>query len=435
MLSKKYKTCSYLEHSLYVAPNEIRACCQRFFYKGKMRGDAKLLSIIDDTPDINDIKKAREKLFEEIQNNKNQDCEGCIFLTETDTKPVLSSNIRNLSIEHHSVCNLRCNYCSEVYWGGKRSKYNVAEFISKLSKGHALDNCHQVVWGGGEPTLDKSFKQILEAIHKYANPKIYHRVFTNSVRYSDAVLTFLKLGLIKITTSIDAGKENTFKYVRGRKKMYEVFENLEKYSRVDPTKITIKYIFTVDNYKEEELLAFVENCKKYHLNACNYQISLNYKSENLQFQILKSIAFLFFLLSKNNIKKIFLDDHIMVRFGTLTDNELNELKKYLEGHKAGNIILDPFVIKDLIIYGAGRIAEQMIKKTNFFKNIKSYNLVDSDISKIGKKIFNKEIISPSFIKENKKKIYIASAQNYDDIYKNIISLKGNDQDIISGLII
>ena len=40
-----YKTCKDLENSLYVAPNEIRACCKRFFFEGKMRGDAKLLNI------------------------------------------------------------------------------------------------------------------------------------------------------------------------------------------------------------------------------------------------------------------------------------------------------------------------------------------------------------------------------------------------------
>jgi len=435
MTLKKYKTCSDLEGSLYVAPNEIRACCQRFFYNGKMRGDAKLLTITDHAPSNADIKEAREKLFKEIQDDKNEDCVGCIFLKETNLRPVLNSNISHLSIEHHSVCNLRCNYCSEVYWGGKRSKYNVTEFISNLSKDHALDSCNQVVWGGGEPTLDKSFKEILETIHKYANPKIYHRVFTNSVRYNEAITSFLKIGLIKITTSVDAGTESTFKLVRGRQKMHEVFENLKKYSKIDSTKITIKYIFTDDNYKENELSAFVENCKKYHLENCNYQISLNYKNKNLELKILKSIAFLFFLLSKNNIRKVFLDDHIMVRFSSLNNNDINELKIYLNTHKASQLILDPTIIQDLVIYGAGRIAEEIIRKTNFFKIIKNYDLVDGDTSKIGTKLFDKEIINPSSIKNNNKKIFITSAQNYDDIYKNIINLKGDDKNIISGLII
>ena len=226
-MKKTYKTCKDLEHSLYVAPNEIRSCCQRFFYEGKMRGDAKLIPIRENiTPTSSDLINARKKLFDEIQEDKNEDCKGCPFLTETDKKPEFTSNVSHLSIEHHSVCNLRCSYCSETYWGGKRSKYNVVEFISYLSKSKSLNNCDQVVWGGGEPTLDKSFEEILEEIHNHANPKTYHRVFTNAVRYSDPVSKFLKKGLIKITTSIDAGTEETFKKVRGRPRFKNVFENL-----------------------------------------------------------------------------------------------------------------------------------------------------------------------------------------------------------------
>ena len=79
-----YKSCKYLEDGLYIAPNEIRACCQRFFYGGKMRGDAKLLDIVENkTPTTSDIEKARKKVFEDIQLNKNEDCKGCIFLEKT----------------------------------------------------------------------------------------------------------------------------------------------------------------------------------------------------------------------------------------------------------------------------------------------------------------------------------------------------------------
>ena len=188
----KYKSCKDIEKSLYIAPNEIRSCCQRFFFKGKMRGDAKLIDIEDGvTPTSNDIKKARENLFNKIQNDESESCLGCPFLYETD-KPDFSHEINHLSIEHHSYCNLRCTYCSEIYYGGKRSKYNVVEFIKYLSDSKAFKNCKQVVWGGGEPTLDKSFELIVNEIDKYANPNIYHRVFTNSVRYHQAVTDFLK---------------------------------------------------------------------------------------------------------------------------------------------------------------------------------------------------------------------------------------------------
>ena len=75
-----YKTCKDLEDSLH-RPNEIRACCKRFFYKDKMRGDAKLLDIIDGkTPTAEDLVKGRQKLFDEIQDDKNDQCLGCPFL-------------------------------------------------------------------------------------------------------------------------------------------------------------------------------------------------------------------------------------------------------------------------------------------------------------------------------------------------------------------
>ena len=334
-----YKTCKDLEESLYIAPNEIRSCCQRFFYEGKMRGDAKLIDIKEGvTPTNADLKKAREKMFDEIQEDKNEDCKGCPFIKKTKDKPVINSNISHLSIEHHSVCNLRCNYCSEIYWGGKKSKYNVVEFISYLSRSNSLDDCNKVVWGGGEPTLDKSFEQILEEIHAYANPKTYHRVFTNSVRISDPIIKFLKKGLIKITTSIDAGTPEKFKLVRGRPKFLNVFENLQKYASVDPNKVTIKYIFTEENKDEKELEAFIENCIKYNLDKCNYQISVNFKKEKFDFEFLKSIAFLFTKLQKNNIEKVFLDDHIMLRFSSLNKDELEKFNMYLQSHDLLNIV-------------------------------------------------------------------------------------------------
>lgn len=108
-MSKIYKSCSNIENSVYVAPNEIRACCQRFFYKGKMRGDTRLIEIQENkSPSTNDIINARNKLLEEVQNDKNESCLGCPFITKNLEKPIVNEKIRHLSIEHHSVCNLRC---------------------------------------------------------------------------------------------------------------------------------------------------------------------------------------------------------------------------------------------------------------------------------------------------------------------------------------
>ena len=37
MPKKKYLSCKELESSLFLAPDELRSCCQRFFRDGKMR--------------------------------------------------------------------------------------------------------------------------------------------------------------------------------------------------------------------------------------------------------------------------------------------------------------------------------------------------------------------------------------------------------------
>ena len=66
---KKFKTCRFIDEALYLAPNQIRACCQRFFYKGKMRGDAKLIDKDKfQKLDSNTLINSRQKLLNEIQN-------------------------------------------------------------------------------------------------------------------------------------------------------------------------------------------------------------------------------------------------------------------------------------------------------------------------------------------------------------------------------
>ena len=335
----KYLSCKDIESSLYIAPNEIRSCCQRFFHKNKMRGDTKLLEIKDGvTPKAEEIKNARENLFKKIQNNDAESCEGCPFLYETDTKPKFSNEIKHLSIEHHSVCNLRCTYCSEIYYGGKRSKYNVVEFIEYLNSSGSFKNCKQVVWGGGEPTLDKSFDLIIKEIEKNANPNLYHRVFTNSTRYHKTIEELLKKGLIKIVTSVDAGTKEKFKEVRGRDKFEELFVNLKKYSSADPNRVTIKYILTEENLSESELISFVNKCVEFNLTECNFQISMNYKNKDLNLDFLKALLFLMGLLKRHKIYKFFTDDHVSARFRELNEENKSQIFKFIDEKNLNNVV-------------------------------------------------------------------------------------------------
>ena len=424
----KFKVCKYLEDSLYLAPDEIRACCQRFFYKGKMRGDAKLIKVAKGkTPTVEEIKAARVKIFNEIQKNENKDCEGCKYLTEVEEKPKITANVNHLSIEHHTFCNLRCNYCSPLFYGGKKPNYDVVKFTSDFAQQGMFSDCNQVVWGGGEPTLDKSFELVVKNINKNVSPKVYHRVFTNSVRFSKPLKNFLDQGLVKITTSIDAGSEEVFKIVRGRKKFNEVFENLKIYAEKKPEYVTIKYIFTDENSSKEEIDLFVQKIKEFNLIDCCFQISTNYKRETID-NYLKWIAYIFAKLSNEKIQKIFLDDLISVRMTELNNNQYLEILNFLKNEDLENAI--NINDDDIIIYGSGQIGKDLVSKSNLFKNLKNYDVIDSDIKKIGNKFFDKVIKSPDCLRNDNRKILIASAQSYGEIFAKIKNLQNSSKSII-----
>ena len=89
----------------------------------------------------------------------------------------------------------------------------------------------------------------------------------------------------------------------------------------------------------------------------------------------------------------------------------------------------------MIVYGSGNIAKQLITKTIFFKNIKKYEVVDSNKGVIGNEFFNKKIMSPEILKNNNRKVFIAAAQQYDEIYKKILNVRGNTNNIVCGLIV
>lgn len=429
----KYKTCKYLEGSLYLAPNEIRACCQRFFYKGKMRGDAVLLKTTKGQKITSeDIFKARSKMFENIQNDKEDACLGCSYIEEKENSEITKES-NFLSIEHHSFCNLRCSYCSDIYYGGKKPDYDVVDFLHEYGKEGNLKKCSQVVWGGGEPTLDKNFKKMLLEINKIASPKIYHRVFTNSVVFKEPIKEFLEQELIKVVTSIDAGTPETFKAVRGKDKFFDVFANLKKYSEKKPGRVTVKYILTEGNSSEEELEKFVEHCIKYNLNQCCYQISMNYKFENLSFDNFKSAIYLFSKLISKKFKKVFIDDHILARFSEFDEKEVEKLKIFLKENKIENIIFDSKKINSIVIFGAGQLSQELINKAKFFKNAK-FDIVDSNKSKIGKSLNGKIIKDPDILKNDERPIYISAAQSYDSIFSYLKTLNKTDK-IISGIFI
>ena len=88
----------------------------------------------------------KRKIYEEINRGESNDCGSCPHLKLSDEPKF--NEIKYLSIEHHSLCNMRCTYCDETYYGGVKPANYVLKMINDLSKQAELIP-ETVVWGGG----------------------------------------------------------------------------------------------------------------------------------------------------------------------------------------------------------------------------------------------------------------------------------------------
>ena len=87
----------------------------------------------------------------------------------------------------------------------------------------------------------------------------------------------------------------------------------------------------------------------------------------------------------------------------------------------------------MILFGAGQIAKEIILKTDFFKKIKNFDIVDNN--KVDKKFLGKKIRSPNILKNDNRSVYITSVQSYDDILATIKKIRGQNINIVNGIFV
>ena len=410
-MKKIVKTCSSIQSAIYLAPNEIRTCCQRFFRDEKLCGDV----ILFKTNDINSEKildsviKAKASLISKINNDDVDDpCTGCHSLVVSEfEQPQKQILINHISIETDTTCNMRCVYCSPTYYGGNKSNYDPIQLIEEMDKKGFLDKSVVIFWGGGEPTIGEDFENRLNRLTKIVNIKSI-RFFTNSTKNSKGISNWLKNGKAQITTSIDAGSEETFRKVRGINGIQRVLSNLENYKKLidNPQKITIKYIFNNYNYQNEDIKLFIENLVKYDLSSLPLQISIDFKIEKPTIEIYKAALNLYNQHIKISKKfNAFFDDHFL--------HAISRILKKGSKDKTYSSLLDLEIVKiinefaenhEWVIWGTGSFAKYLFSESYISSIKKPLALISDDPFKEESKDIN--IRDSSFIKNHKKKIFI-----------------------------
>ena len=436
--AKTSLSCPALHHEIYLGPDEVRTCCKRFFVDGEKKGDVVLKTIKPDeevTTEI--ILTEKQKLLNKINNGEKNDCDGCPFLERKEWLELTTLSVKHISFEHHSICNMKCTYCNETYYGGQKPNYDVSKLIADLFDKGALSSCESVVWGGGEPGIGENFSKLINEVSEKLALKD-HVVLTNALEYNHDVKKLLDLGALKITTSIDAGFKETFATVRGHKGksgLHKVLSNLKSYAESNPENVIIKYIFTEGNTSRSELTEFCENIEKYKLLDCPFQLSYDFEKENVSAEDLVALIFLRQKLISAGAHNVFFDDLLWMRIGAVYESNQGLIDQKLVDLKIKDSLAHPERYSRVILWGAGQLAVDLISNAHFFKNVPIEYFVDSDPSKWGTQFLGKNVRDPKSLLENNHPVVISAAKFYPSIIESARNLNINSSRIVKGLIL
>lgn len=424
-LRRVYQTrlsCKDLDASIFLGPDEIRACCKRFFSKGIQKGDVVLLPA-DESIGLSEIQAAKNALISRINTDRAPECSGCPYIERRD---VHDFDINYVSLENFSYCNMKCTYCSPKYYGGTEAKYNAAEIIQELverPKGLG-SNCH-VVWGGGEPTLSPRFDSINRAL--ITLPQVAKiRVLSNSLRYSVSLAKNLTDSRFHLVTSIDAGSQDTFRKIRGAGNFDKVLENLELYREqiTDPHRLTVKYIICTDNFETHELQSFVERINASNLKHCLFQVSCDFTVDQASDEMICAIYELAIRLKSVGCSTVFFDDLIRDRI-TITDRLYEIIRKHLG--RLGleeSFILTAAIAKRIVLWGDGKQANWLLTSTVAGRTGQIVGVI-SDAT---------EWFGSDFEKQADTFLYPAGVQSMYEILNNI-SNSGLSHRIYNGVVV
>lgn len=431
MSDGKFYSCEDLQESLFLGPDEIRTCCKRFFHEDELRGDVVLLKTSGvEQPTANLILEAKNKLIENINKGVKTDCSGCPWLRKDSWDRLDKLVINHISFETHSVCNLKCTYCSDKYYGGQKPNYSVKGLIEELIDGGALTDCDSVVWGGGEPLMDKAFVDLFQEFTRRINPR-HNNIFSNAIIFDQKIAEQLATGNCTMVTSIDAGTSETYNIIRGEKHFYTALRNLEKYAEFGASNLTLKYILTDGNHSSQEVKSFCSEIdKRPILKGASFQISSDFKHDSLGFDEVRSILNMFQGLRLIGVRNVFIDDHVSPRIGKYISSNLDLVMTEL-----GDVIADPRVLGRVIVWGAGQYTRRALENSIFFRHAQVEFFVDSDPLKQGGDLDGVPIKSPLSIKENSYPIFIATSGFQTQILDEIRRMNVDFGRVIKKLVI
>lgn len=264
------KVCYWLDSNqagiIPMRENHIYACCTRAV---PILVDKKYNY---DELTYEEIQKNRIKLYEDINNGKAPQCEGCNCLIEKPAKKIDIGKISYLIYHPHTTCNLQCCYCffqkNEQFAKLDPRTADLYAAVKNFHKIGLFKENIQLELGGGEPLLlnniDKTYNFMAENYPKGGIVIVSNYALSDRV---ERLIPILKQKKIQTTlkTSIDCGTRETYAKIRNRDVFDNVIENISKSAQegIFDT-IYLKYILLEDNSNtsDKDIYGFIDICKQ-----------------------------------------------------------------------------------------------------------------------------------------------------------------------------
>ena len=433
-------SCTFLQKAIFLGTDEFRHCCYRFYVDGEMKGDVAVFPVeTDRDASLDKVVAEKKNLIEKINNGEKTECFGCPLLQRKDWMSINDEKFNLISIESHSRCNMRCEYCSDTYYGGKEPNYDPLEFIKQFYDHDRIADDLQVSWGGGEPTVMRGFEKTVDYVTSHIKPKT-QRFFSNSINYSEEIVHLLKENKASLTTSIDAGTPETFKKVRGVNQFEKVLTNIKRYFDASPENVVMQYIFsTEENSSWEEIRLFTKQILLRGLEKGNFLLSCNFKSEMMTKEIGFKILYTQYLLIKQGAKTCVLNEHVRPRISKITHeiikgdvpddypDEILPVIKSIQDFKGR--------ISNIIIWGASDYAKFVLDKSETYSDSEVLFFVDSNPKKQGILFLDKEVKSPEAVLTSDAPILVAASFWYHEIMDQLVELGVDEKRVLPNYLI
>lgn len=281
-----YKSCNWVNRGIEFRTDSLRLCCYGYL---QGRENEHLTTIKEnyhgenfDWQEIFDIKEKMKEMHKKGEYIAS--CKDCIYLQERDWDE--ENYINHFTLNHWTKCNCNCIYC---YTKDKKKEFNSYKeypiypvFKDMFKKGvikHTDSSC--IIFGGGEPTILKDFDKLIDLFIKEGCKNI--RINSSGIKYSKSIEKGLKLGVISLVISPDAGCRETYEKIKEVKAYNKVWDNIKKYAKAQckPGLLKVKFILFPginDNY--EEIDKFFDMVLKSGAKAVSLSVEQHWFNDN-----------------------------------------------------------------------------------------------------------------------------------------------------------